>query len=171
MSCEHGGAVHVGRLARIGIAGMCAEPNHQGRARMSVHHAAGSARYVGRLPLLAVLAFSFLATPLDLACETVAFLEPSSVAARRSAIGMVVDGRVLDTEGRSCSKCRVIAYNTSADDAFSEETDQAGRFVLRNLPAGTYLLTALGAQGSRIPDARIPRTSSLASPGVVREGC
>lgn len=96
-----------------------------------------------RLPLLG-LALSLLAIGYALCSEVFPAPAMALPDSRQGTLGMVIDGRVVDANGRPCSKCRIIAYNASLDDAFSEEADQAGRFVLRNLPAGTYFLAALG---------------------------
>ncbi|HYI95379.1 MAG TPA: carboxypeptidase-like regulatory domain-containing protein, partial [Bryobacteraceae bacterium] len=50
-------------------------------------------------------------------------------------------GRVLDASGAAVTNADVIATNTGTNLAFKSKTNDAGNFVIQQLPVGTYELT------------------------------
>ena len=53
-------------------------------------------------------------------------------------------GRVLDASGAAVTNADVVATNTGTNLAFKTKTNDAGNFVIQQLPVGTYELTVEG---------------------------
>src|SRR4051812_20828715 len=82
--------------------------------------------FVRRLPRLALLA-----------CVLGIFMQ---AAAQQAVTSATLSGRLEDANGAGVSGAVVAAMNTETNISTSTTSDQAGRFYLRNLPAGTYVL-------------------------------
>jgi hypothetical protein len=60
--------------------------------------------------------------------------------AQQAVTSATLSGRIEDTDGAGIGGALVVATNTERNISTSTMSDQAGRFHLRNLPAGPYLL-------------------------------
>src|ERR1043165_8143924 len=96
-----------------------------------------------------------------IAAVAILWLLPTSVLGQSQATTGVVEGAVVDAEGKSLAGARVLLRNVGTNLKRSYVADEDGRFLAPLLPTGDYEIAAELA--GYVPEARTIRVSVGAS--------